>query len=220
MSDTAIEQPRVRILIVDDHAMVRDGLRHFIYGFAWMEVVADVSNGVEAVEYCATHDVDVVLMDMVMPVMDGSEATRRITELGKDIAVIALTSFHERDLVENALRAGAMSYLLKNVSAQELAEAIRAAHGGRSVLAPEATDALIDATRQRPGVVNDLTEREREALALLVQGKSNLEIAECLSISMPTVKFHLNNVFTKLGARNRVEATTIALAHNLNKPNP
>jgi NarL family two-component system response regulator LiaR len=205
----------VRVLIVDDHAMVRSGIGDFLAAYDWMELVGEAKNGVEAVELCATHEVDVVLMDMVMPVMDGIEATRRILALGKDVKVIVLTSFHEQDMVQQALEAGATSYLLKNVSAGELAAAIRAAHGGRSTLAPEATEALIDAVRQRPGVGFDLTEREREVLALLVQGSSNSEIAQQLSISMATVKYHLTNVFSKLGAKNRVEVATIALEHNL-----
>lgn len=205
----------IRILIVDDHPMVRSGLRDFIYAYDWMDSVGEAQNGVEAVEFCATHEVDVVLMDMVMPLMDGSEATRRILALGKPVKIIVLTSFHEQDLVQQALKAGAISYLLKNVGAEELAVAIRAAHAGLSTLAPEATEALIRATRQGPGVGFDLTAREREVLALLVDGLSNLEISEQLSIGMATVKYHLTNIFTKLGAKNRVEATTIALEHNL-----
>ena len=205
----------VRVLIVDDHAMVRSGLQDFVSAFDWMEPVGEAGNGLEAVEFCATHEVDVVLMDLVMPEMDGSEATRRIIALGKPVKIIALTSFHEQDLVQQALEAGATSYLLKNVSAEELAAAIRAAHRGRSILAPEATEALIQATRQRPGIGFDLTPRERDVLALLVSGLSNLEISQQLSISIPTVKYHLTSIFAKLGARNRVEAATIALEHNL-----
>jgi two-component system, NarL family, response regulator LiaR len=159
--------------------------------------------------------VDVVLMDLVTSLMDGSEATRRIMALGKPVKVIALTSFHEQNLVEQALKAGATSYLLKSVSASELAEAIQAAYGGFSILAPEATHALIQSRRQRSDLGSDLTEKEREILAFLVKGLSNLEISNQLYISMATVKFHLTNIFSKLGARNRVEAATIALEHNL-----
>jgi NarL family two-component system response regulator LiaR len=205
----------IRILIVDDHPMVRSGLEDFIFADDWMEAVGEAENGLEAVEFCATHEVDVVLMDMVMPMMDGSEATRRILALGKPVQIIVLTSFHEKNLVQEALKAGAISYLLKNVSAEELAAAIQAAHRGRSILAPEATEALIQATRQSPGVGFDLTKREREVLVLLVDGFSNLEISEQLSIGMATTKYHLTNIFTKLGAKNRVEAATIALEHNL-----
>lgn len=209
------ETKSIRVLIVDDHAMVRSGIKNFIYGFDWMEPVGEVGSGVEAVEFCATHEVDVVLMDMIMPMMDGSEATRRIMALGKPVKVIVLTSFHEQDLVEQALQAGATSYLLKNVTAEELAAAIRAAYSGHSTLAPEATEALINATRQKPGVGFDLTDREQEILALLARGLTNLEISNQLSISMATVKYHLTNIFTKLGAKNRVEAATIALENDL-----
>jgi NarL family two-component system response regulator LiaR len=205
----------VRVLIVDDHALMRSGIKDFISAFEWMELAGEAQNGVEAVEFCATHDVDVVLMDIVMPVMDGTEATRRIVALGKGVKVVVLTSFHEQDLVEKALEAGATSYLLKNVSASELAAAIRAARRGRSTLAPEATEALIHAVRQRPGVGFDLTNRERDVLALIINGLSNAEISEQLSISIATVKYHLTNIFSKLGAKNRVEVATIALEHNL-----
>jgi two-component system, NarL family, response regulator LiaR len=205
----------IRVLIVDDHPMVRDGLRDFILAYDWMEPVGEAQDGVDAVEFCAAHEVDVVLMDMVMPLMDGSEATRRILALGKPVKIIVLTSFHEQDLVKQALMAGATSYLLKNVSAEELAAAIQAARSGHSVLAPEATEALIHAAGQRSGIGADLTAREREVLALLTKGSSNLEISRQLNISMATVKYHLTNIFTKLGAKNRVEAAAIALEHNL-----
>ena len=205
----------IRVLIVDDHPMVRSGLGEFIYAYDWMEPIGEAQNGVEAVEFCAANEVDVVLMDMVMPMMNGSEATRRILALGKPLQVIVLTSFHEQDLVQQALKAGAISYLLKNASAEDLAAAIQAAHAGRSILAPEATEALIQAARQGTGVGFDLTAREREVLALLVDGSSNLEISKKLSISMATVKYHLTNIFSKLGAKNRVEAATSALEHNL-----
>jgi NarL family two-component system response regulator LiaR len=209
------ESKPIRILIVDDHPMVRSGLMDFIFAYDWMEAVGEAQNGIEAIEFCTNHEVDVVLMDMVMPMMDGSEATRRILAQGKPVKIIVLTSFHEQDLVQQALKAGAISYLLKNISAEELAAAIRAAHRGTSTLAPEATKALIQAARKEPGVGFDLTAREREVLTLLVQGLSNLEISEQLSIGMATVKYHLTNIFTKLGAKNRVEAATIALEHGL-----
>jgi len=214
------EAKPIRVLIVDDHAMVRSGLRNFIYGFDWMEPVGEAGNGIEAVQFCASHDVDVVLMDLIMPMMDGSEATRRIMALGKPVKVIVLTSFHEQNLVEQALMAGATSYLLKNVSALELAAAIQAAYAGQSTLAPEATEALIQSTRQRHQPGFDLTTREREVLALLVEGSSNQEISDQLVITTATVKYHLTNIFTKLGAKNRVEAATIALEQKLVDKSP
>lgn len=209
------EPKTIRVLLVDDHALVRFGIRHYLYSFDWIETVGEAENGAEAVEFCATHDVDVVLMDMVMPVMNGSEATRQIMALGKPVKIIVLTSFHEQNLVEDALKAGATSYLLKNVNAEELAAAIRSARVGRSTLAPEAAEALIEVTRRQPGIGSDLTDRERETLTLVVQGLSNNEIADRLVISVRTVTFHLTNIFTKLGAGNRVEAVTIALEHHL-----
>jgi NarL family two-component system response regulator LiaR len=209
------ESQALRVLIVDDHAMVRTGLSDFISAFDWMEPVGEAKDGVEAVEFCQNQEVDVVLMDMIMPIMDGSEATRRIMALGKPIKIIVLTSFHEQGLVQQALKAGATSYLLKNVSAEELAVAIRAAYSGHSMLSPEATEALIHQYKQTPDISFNLTEREREVLALLVEGNSNIEISNRLTISMATVKYHITNVFTKLGAKNRVEAATIALENNL-----
>ncbi len=210
------EQSRpLRILIVDDHAMVRAGLNDFISAYEWMVVAGEAKDGLEAVEFCAVHPVDVVLMDMVMPLMDGSEATRRIVALGQPIKIIALTSFHEQNLVQQALKAGATSYLLKNVSAEELAVAIRAASSGHSIFSPEATNALINSQRQKPNFGFVLTEREREILGLLARGASNLEISKQLNLSVATVKYHLTNLFAKLGAKNRLEAVTIALENNL-----
>jgi NarL family two-component system response regulator LiaR len=209
------ETKLIRILIVDDHPMVRSGLHDFILTNDGMELVGEAQDGIEAVDFCATHAVDVVLMDLVMPLMDGSEATRRIVALGKPVKVIVLTSFHEQSLVEKALKAGATSYLLKNVTASELVEAIKAAAGGFSMLAPEATKALLHSDRPVNAVGFDLTNKERELLPLLVKGLPNQEIANQLHISVATVKYHLANIYSKLGVRNRVEATNVALEHHL-----
>ena len=205
----------IRVLIADDHAMVRSGLKNFIYGYPWLELVGEARDGLEAVEFCAKQEIDVVLMDIVMPMMDGTEATRRIKAQNEQVKIIILTSFHEQDQVEEALQAGATSYLLKNVAAGELAAAIKSAYAGQSTLAPEATEALIQATLNKPALGDDLTPREREVLALLVRGYSNQEISEQLSISVATVKYHLTNLYSKLGAKNRVEAVTLALEHSL-----
>lgn len=206
----------IRVLIVDDHAMLRRGLKFFLKGFDDLELVGEVSCAKEAISLCAEIQPDVVLMDMVMPDMNGAEATRILRDAHPDLQVIALTSFQEQDLVEQALQAGAIGYLLKNVSAEELAAAIREAHAGRSILAPEATEALINATRQRSGQVDyGLTDREQQVLALLVEGLSNAEIAERLVVSVATAKFHVRGILTKLGVDSRMEAVAVAHQHNL-----
>ena len=210
------EKDPIRVIIVDDHAMLRRGLRFFLKGFDDLELVAEASSGREALELCAQVQPDVVLMDMVMPGMDGAEATRAIRQRCPDVQVIALTSFQEEDLIERALKAGAIGYLLKNVTADDLARALREAHAGRSTLAPEATEVLIQATRERTQQVDyGLTEREQQVLALLVEGLSNAEIAERLVISVATVKFHVRGILSKLQVSNRAEAVAVAWQRKL-----
>jgi len=215
MNDTQV----IRVLIVDDHPMVRSGLKDFLMVSDGVEPVGEAQNGVEAVDFCRDHEVDVVLMDLVMPLMDGSEATRRILSLGKPIKVIVITSFHEQDLVQQTMKAGATSYLLKNVSAEELAKAIQAAHAGFSTLAPEATRALVQPDQHNSAPGSDLTDSERKILAALVKGMSNQEISDQLSISVATVKYHLTNIYSKIGVRNRVEAARLAMNHNMLEKN-
>ncbi len=210
-----VEPGPIRVLIVDDHVLVRNGLRQFIDTFDDFILVGEARNGAEAVAICQANSPDVVLMDLIMPVMDGREATRQIIQHNPGVKIIVLTSFQELDLVEQSLQAGAMSYLLKNVSIEELAQAIRSAHAGRSTLAPEATEALIQATRQSSAKGFHLTRREKEVLALIVQGNSNAEIGTKLNISMSTVKFHVRSIFSKLGAKNRSEAVNLAWQQNL-----
>lgn len=206
----------IRVILVDDHAMLRKGLRFFLAGFNDLELVGEAASGKEAIRLCAELVPDVVLMDMVMPDMDGAATTQAIRQQTPTVEVIALTSFQEEDLIERALQAGAISYLLKNVSAQSLADAIRQAHAGHSTLAPEATEALVKATRQRASQHDyGLTERELEVLALLVEGISNAEIAERLVVSVATVKFHVRGILSKLGVSSRTEAVAMTLQQNL-----
>ncbi len=207
--------PPIRVMIVDDHGMVRKGLATFLRIYDDLELVGEARNGREAVQMCAQVQPDVVLMDLVMPEMDGSTAASAIREQCPTVQVIALTSFQEKERVREALRAGAISYLLKNVSANDLAEAIRAAHAGRSTLAPEAIQALIQIESQEPPPGADLSEREREVLQLLVAGLSNPEIAARLCVSRSTAKAHVSNIFSKLGVSNRAEAVALAVQHNL-----
>jgi NarL family two-component system response regulator LiaR len=207
----------IRVMIVDDHAMLRKGLRLFLTGFADLELAGEAGGGIEAVSLCGQVEPDVILMDMLMPDLDGVAATRQIRAECPQTQVIALSSFHDPELVERAIGAGAIGYLLKNVSATELAHAIREAHAGRSILAPEATQILVQATRERANQPDyGLTEREREVLALLVEGLSNADIASHLFISVPTAKYHVRNILSKLGVSSRTEAVALVLQQGLN----
>jgi NarL family two-component system response regulator LiaR len=207
----------IRVMVVDDHAVVRGGLTTFLLAYDDLELVGEAANGAEALTAAERCRPDVVLMDLMMPEMDGATATRLLREKHPDIQVIALTSFKEDDLVQGVLAAGAIGYLLKNVSADELVNAIRSAHAGRPTLAPEATRALIHSathTRQQP-LGHDLTERERDVLALMVTGMNNSEIADRLVVSRSTIKYHVSNILSKLQATTRTEAVAYALQQNL-----
>jgi NarL family two-component system response regulator LiaR len=210
-----VPQQPIRVLIVDDHHMLRSGLRQFIDTFDDLVLAGEARNGAEAVQQCLVDPPDVILMDMVMPVMDGMEATRQILQKNPEMKIIFLTSFQEQDLVKQALQSGAKGYLLKNASAEDLANAIRSAHAGRSTLAPEAVDALIRATQQKNTLGSDLSDRERQVLTLMVEGDSNAQIAEKLSISTATVKYHVGGIFSKLGVNSRSQAITLAWQQNL-----
>jgi NarL family two-component system response regulator LiaR len=212
-----MEERPIRVMIVDDHAVVRSGLSAFLMAYDDLEFVGDAGGGLEAVRKCPDLRPDVVLMDLVMPEVDGSEATRLIRETCPHVKVIALTSYKEEELVQGALKAGAIGYLLKNVSAEELANAIRAAHAGRPTLAPEAAEVLIRAATRPAEVSAGLTGRELEILQLMVDGLSNPEIAKKMYVSRSTVKFHVSNILMKLGAASRTEAASMAIHGGLAK---
>ena len=215
MSEEEASSGKIRVLVADDHAMVRSGLCAFLASMPDLDCVAEAGGGEEAVRLCNTFNPDVVLMDLVMPGTDGPAAIEEIHACCPDVRIIALTSFIEEDLVTRALRAGATSYLLKNVGAADLAEAIRKANRGQPTLAPEAAQALVSqATRPAPPG-HDLTRRETEVLSLMVQGLSNRIIADKLFISRSTVDFHVSNILTKLGASTRTAAVAAAVQHGL-----
>ena len=205
----------IRVMIVDDHLMVRRGLATFLKVFKDFELVGEADSGESAVQLCVKLQPDVVLMDMVMQSMDGAAATRLIRNQCPSAQVIALTSFKDEILVKSALQAGAISYLLKGVSASELAQAIRAAYAGRPTISPEATQALIQAASQDVVPGQDLTQREREVLLLMVEGLNNTQIAKRLTVSPSTIKSHVSSILAKLGVTSRTEAVALALRHKL-----
>lgn len=207
----------IRVLIVDDHGMVRKGLQTYLKNKADIQVIGEGRDGQEAVDLCEKLSPDVILMDLVMPELGGVAATRLIHQRWPQVQIIALTSFQDKELVQDVLQAGAIGYLLKNIAGDELAEAIRAAHAGRPTLAPEAVQALVQPTPDVPPIGNDLTRREHDVLALLVKGMSNPEIAEHLYLSRATVKVHVSSILSKLGVSNRAEAVGMAIQHKLVK---
>jgi len=205
----------IRVMLVDDHNVVRSGLATFLRAYEDLELVGEAKNGLEAVKLCREKKPDVILMDLMMPEMDGIAATRAILADYPEIEIIAMTSFEEEELVQGVLAAGAISYLLKNVTSDELAKAIRDAVSGRSTLSPEAARVLVQATRPTKDPLVDLTEREREVLNLVVQGQSNRQIADALVISIATVKAHVSSILSKLQVSSRAEAIAYAIKHKI-----
>ncbi|MAU11586.1 MAG: DNA-binding response regulator [Anaerolineaceae bacterium] len=201
----------IRVLIVDDHEMVREGLANMLKIAPDLELVGQASDGEHALMFCMETCPDVILMDLVMPRVDGITATKRIKEVCPQTQIIALTSFSEDNRIQEALKVGIIGYLLKNIPSNQLAEAVRNAHAGKSTLAPEAAQALIHASiqPQQPGF--DLTERELEVLSILVDGMTNAQIAQKLEISLSTAKFHVSTILSKLNASSRTEAVSLAL---------
>jgi NarL family two-component system response regulator LiaR len=209
------EAHTIRIITVDDHEIFRGGIVYAMQKYDDLELVGEARNGEKALQLCDELKPDVVLMDMQMPGMDGIESTRAIKAMYPQVKILALTNFYGRDLVEQAMQAGAVGYLVKGGSAQELAEAIRLTHTGQTVLAQEATQALIQSGKSPVDLGCDLTPRELEVLALLVRGMTNAEIAQQLTISSSTASHHVRSVRSKLGAANRAEAVALALQHGL-----
>ncbi len=208
-------QSKIRIMIVDDHHMVRQGLIALLENYSEFEIVGEAKDGEAALTLAGATTPDVVLMDMMMPRMDGVETTRRLRERHPQTQVIALTSFDNDENVHAALKAGALGYLLKNVSVAELARAVRRAHIGESTLAPEAARALIAASTAAPSLGHDLTEREHDVLTLMIEGLNNREIAEQLFISSSTVKNHVSSILAKLDTTSRTKAVALAVRHQI-----
>lgn len=205
----------IRVMIVDDHDVVRQGLAVLMEAFDDLLLVGEASNGEDGIRLCLDCQPDVLLTDLVMLGVDGVAVIQSVHQHCPHTQIVALTNFKEEELVYAALQAGATSYLLKNVTVDELANALRAAHRGRPTLAPEAAQVLVKVTARPPSPGYDLTEREREVLALIKQGMNNREIADFLTISRSTVKNHVSNIFSKLAVSNRAEAVATAIQHHL-----
>ncbi len=209
----------IRVIIVDDHAIVRSGLANFLNAFDDLTLVGEADNGQDALRLCAELQPDVVLMDLVMPGMDGIETTRTIRARFAEIPILILTSFGDDHKVQAALQAGAIGYILKNTSIHDMAQAIRAAYAGQSTLSPEATQALIRAHTQVPDHPVALKARELEVLEQLANGLTNPQIAERLSLSVSTIKFYVSSILEKLNVDTRTEAVVWAIEHHVFEKN-
>jgi len=209
------EGKKIRVLLADDHDMVRQGIRVFFRAFNDLQLVGEASDGIRAVELCDELEPDVVLMDIVMPRMDGVEATRRILRKHPGIRIVVITSFEDEAMVQPALEAGAISYLHKNITIDDMGDAIRKAYYGEPTLSPGAARALIHAKTRTSQMSDPLTNREREVLRLMVDGLNNPEIAQKLTVSRSTVKTHVSNILSKLGVSSRLEAVKMAIEQRL-----
>ena len=206
---------KIRVMVIDDHPVIRSGLTAFLRVVPDLELAGEASSGPRALAMLKQAAPDVILLDMMMPEMNGVAATTAILERDPSIRILILTSYKEDNMLQDALRAGAIGYLLKDVSSTDLANAIRAAYMGKPTLSPDAAQALIDDTRRGPKPGNDLTKRETEVLALMAKGMTNPEIAKQLTISTATARFHVSNILSKLHATSRTEAVAFALQHDL-----
>ncbi|MFP3918815.1 response regulator transcription factor [Lysinibacillus telephonicus] len=208
----------IRVLIADDHHVVRRGLLFFLKTQKDIEVVGEAKNGQEAVELVEALQPDIVLMDLVMPEMDGIQATKKIKSKWPNIAILMLTSFSDKDHVLPAIEAGAAGYQLKDIEPDDLVNSIRQIINGENIIHPAATSQLEETLREEenlPHVKNALTPRERDVLAELTKGKSNREIASSLFVTEKTVKTHISNIFTKLEVQDRTQAALYAVKHGL-----
>jgi two-component system, NarL family, response regulator LiaR len=208
-------EPMIRVMVVDDHAIVREGLTGVLNAAPDMVCVGEASNGQDAVGFYARFQPDVILMDLVMPLMDGIAATRAIVAASPQTRVVILTSFVDDAQVQAALQAGAVGYLLKDASTRDILGTIRAAHSNKTTLAPQAAQALIRANTRPALPSHQLKERELEILALMVEGLSNPEMGERLSLSRATIKFYVSSILAKLGVSNRLEAVKLAITQGL-----
>ncbi|UQW96118.1 response regulator transcription factor [Rummeliibacillus sp. G93] len=207
----------IKILLADDHEMVRIGVSAYLQAQPDMEVIAEAANGEEAVQLALKHRPDIILMDMVMPILSGAEATKAIVNEWPDAKIMIVTSFLDDDKVYPALEAGAISYLLKTTNAKQIADAIRSTFNGTPILEPEVTSKMMARMRQkhdRP-LHEELTEREHEVLLLIAQGKTNQDIADELFIALKTVKTHVSNILSKLEVQDRTQAVVYAFNHHL-----
>ena len=209
------ERASINVLIVDDHPILRHGIETMLFTFDDIVVVGEAGNGTETLARCQETNPDVILMDVVMPGKNGVEATRDVLKRCPQVKIIMLTSFPNQVLVQEALEAGAIGFLLKDAPIDTLGDAIRSAHAGHSTLAPEATKALIQARVSSPKLGHDLSPREREVLVLVVEGLSNEEIADRLVISVNTVRKHVSACMKKLEATNRAQVAAQAVRHQI-----
>jgi NarL family two-component system response regulator LiaR len=210
-----VDSTRIRVMTVDDHEIMRGGIRIVLLAFDDIELVAEARGGDEALRLCHDAEAEVVLMDMKMPEMDGIATTRALKAAQPEVQILILTSFHDHNLVRRAMEAGAVGYLLKDTSKEALAEAIRSAKVGKTTLSPEAAVDLHEKDGKLLDTAHDLTARECEVLGLLAQGLSNNQIAEQLERSPFTVRQHVSQIIAKLGAANRAEAAAIAVEHGV-----